>query len=628
MKQNIMSIRGKPPADGAAPARPPIGREELQRFTWTLEKYSAGLKRTKSRIIASENWWKLRNGTEEQKRTALGRPGEFSSASGWLHNVVTSKHADAMDAYPRPCILPREEGDRAEAEVLSAIIPAILEQNRYERVYSDAMWAKVKYGTAVYKVVWDSAAQGGLGDIRIENVNLLDLYWEPGVTDIQRSRYFFHTELTARDTLAERYPQCADALRRSDFAGARFLYDDTVDTANMVTVVDVYYHKMGKLHYCKYVGDQVLYATENDYGNPEGAGLARAGLYGHGLYPYVFDALFPIEGSPCGYGYVDLCKNPQTEIDLLKTAFLKNAMVSATPRFLERQEGAVNEREFLDLTRPIVHVSGATLGEDSLRQIETRPLDDVNVAILDRTIQELRETSGNTETGTGNVSGGVTAASAIAALQEASGKGSRDSTMASYRAYGDVIGLVIELIRQFYDLPRQFRIVGAGGAEVFVTYTNARLRPQAAGMGLGLRAPAFDIRVSAERQSAYTRASQNELAIRFFQLGFFKPELCEQALAALELMDFPGKDELVRRLRRQSGSRERMLEYMRLALMLARRYAPELVTGLSRDILSSTGGQMPKLVENGRSASMLPAGTSRADGKVKEQTDEKVRING
>lgn len=36
----------------------------------------------------------------------------------------------------------------------------------------------------------------------------------------------------------------------------------------------------------------------------------------------------PPYGSLCGYGYVDLCRNQQTEIDLLKTAIVHNAMAA------------------------------------------------------------------------------------------------------------------------------------------------------------------------------------------------------------------------------------------------------------------------------------------------------------
>ena len=529
----------------------PIGKEQVEQFRRVLERYSAGLRQTRSRIISSENWWKLRNASEEQRED-----GGFRSVSGWLHNVIVSKHADLVEGYPEPVLLPREEGDRAEARILSAIIPCILEQNQFETVWSDAMWQKCKTGTACYKILWDQGKLCGLGDISIRRVNLLNLYWEPGVTDIQKSRYFFHTELCDRELLQEEYPGIQ--LKGRDFLDTKFLYDDRVDTENKITVVEVYYHKGGVLHYCKFVGDQVLFATENQLepqldadGNVLRPPMAETGLYDHGKYPYEFDPLFPIEGSPCGYGYVDVCRSPQTEIDLMKTSFVRNAQVGATPRFFSRQDGAVNEAEFLNLSKPIVHVAG-NLGEDSLRQIPFRALDGVYVGLLDRTIQELRETSGNTETSTGNISSGVTAASAIAALQEASGKGSRDTLRASYRSFGRLVELCVELIRQFYDLPRKFRILGPFGAEEFIAYDNRGLLPigqgEAFGQDMGCRLPVFDIRILAQKKNSYTRVTQNELALQFFQLGFFNPNRWAEARECLEMMDFEGKDVLLRRL--------------------------------------------------------------------------------
>ena len=530
----------------------PIGREQVLQFRRVLERYSAGLRQTRSRIISSENWWKLRNGTEEQ----YTQDGGFRSVSGWLHNVIVSKHADLVEGYPEPVLLPREQGDREEARILSAIVPCILEQNQFDTVWSDAMWQKCKTGTACYKIVWDPGKLCGLGDISIQRVNLLNLYWEPGVTDIQKSRFFFHTELCDRDLLQEEYPWLQ--LKGGDFLDTKFLYDDRVDTENKVTVAEVYYHRRGRLHYCKFVGDQVLFATENQLepqldaeGNVLKAPMAETGLYDHGRYPYEFDPLFPIEGSPCGYGYVDVCRSPQTEIDLMKTSFVRNAQVGATPRFFSRHDGAVNEEEFLNLTKPIVHVAG-NLGEDSLRQIPVRALDGVYVSLLDRTIDELRQTSGNTETSTGNISAGITAASAIAALQEASGKGSRDTLASGYRCFSRIVELCVELIRQFYDLPRKFRILGAFGAEEYISYDNSRLLPvsqgEAFGQDMGLRKPVFDIRIMAQKRNSYTRVTQNELALQLYQLGFFDPARWPQARECLEMMDFEGKDVLLRRL--------------------------------------------------------------------------------
>lgn len=587
-----------------APAAQAIGEEQIKQFTDILQRYHAGLSRTKQRIVQAENWWKLRNESEEQKDTEIGKDGGFVSRSGWLHNVLVSKHADAMESYPEPNILPRESGDRGEALMLSSIVPCILEQCGFEQTYSDAMWDKGKFGTGVYKVVWDSGKYGGLGDVAIECVSLLNLYWEPGVTDIQQSRYFFHTELCDKDLLRARYPDLLTGkLQGQGFVDTKFLLDDAQDVSDKATVIEVYYHKTvgGKetLQYVKYVDDVVLFATENETrtmtdarGQVVKAAMAETGLYDHGLYPYVFDPLFPVEGSPCGYGYVDICKSPQTEIDLLNTAFIKNAMAGAVPRYFTRNDGNVNLEEFLDLSKPLVHVSG-NVDETTLRQIDSAGLSATYINVLNSTIQELRETSGNTETSTGNIASGVTAASAIAALQEASGKGSRDATLTSYRAFGRIVNIVIELIRQFYDVPRKFRILGQYGSEQYVSYSNAGIMPQYQGndfgQDMGYRLPVFDIKVSAQKKSTYTKMSQNEMALQFFQLGFFNPQMTDQTLMCLDIMDFDGKDQLMQKISRQGTLFDKLTQYMQLALMLAAKCQPDMVDGISQDIMATLG---------------------------------------
>ena len=665
MEQKIGTAEVKPDEAMEMTVVQPIGPEQLRKFTHVLQQYKAGKTQTELRIVASENWWKLRNSIEEQKETNIGGDGGFKSVSGWLHNVIVSKHADAMESYPEPNILPREEGDRGEARMLSAIVPCILEQNQFESTYSDAMWQKLKTGTGVYKVVWDKGKLNGLGDISVERVNLLNIYWEPGITDIQRSRYVFHTELCDKDVLEQQFPQLEGKLKGQTFMSTKFLYDDHVNTENKHTVIEVYYHKFvgGKktLQYCKYVGDQVLYATENETQRPTkqmvdpatgipveveaGPSMAEAGLYDHGRFPYVFDALFPIEGSPCGYGFVDLCRNPQTEIDLLKTSIVKNAMVGATPRYWSRGDGSVNEEEFLDLSKPIVHANN--ISEDALRRIEHDSLDGMYVNVLDRTIQELRETSGNTETSTGNIQSGVTAASAIAALQEASGKGSKDSTKTAYRAYSQIVDLCIELIRQFYELPRQFRILGEYGMEQYISYNNAGIQPQHQGndfgQDMGMRLPVFDIKVSAQKQNVYTKVSQNELALQFFQHGFFNPQMVDQTLMCLEMMDFDGKDGIMQKVARNGTVYQKLMHYMQLALSFAQVADPKTAEMIAQDIMitmnggspraggsaqmfqsdniAGLGGNEPGIVENARSRS--GAASQPEGGKVVANKEDK-----
>lgn len=526
------------------PQRPRIGTEEVRRAADILRRYHAGKRQLEQRIIDNEQFWKLRHWQQMEKTGQGGNPADPQPTSGWLVNCILSKHADAMDCYPEPTVLPREPGDREEAGKLTRILPVILKKNGFKRTYSSAWWYKLKSGCAVYGVFWDAGKLNGLGDISIRRMDLLNLFWEPGVTDIQDSPHFFSTELQDREALEERYPQAKGKADRGGWTLSRYLYDDAVDTSGKVLVVDWYYHtrENGRrvLQYCKFVGDTVLYATEN---NPD---MRDRGWYDHGRYPFVFDVLFPEEGTPTGYGYVDLCKSPQKQIDLMNQAILKNTLASATPRFFVRSDGAVNENEYADWTRPFVHTNG-NLGSDSIAPIQTAGLDSVYVAILQSKIAEMKETAGNRDVANGGTAGGVTAATAIAALQEAGGKLSRNMIDDGYEAFSDVVTLCIELIRQFYSLPRQFRLLGVMGQEEFVSYDSRGLQPQAVDDGVvsGYRVPEFDLEVSAQDENPYKTMEYNQLALQLFQMGFFRADMADQALRCLELMDFKNKDRLM-----------------------------------------------------------------------------------
>ncbi len=528
--------------DAGAPVK--IGAEAVRAAAEVLRRYRAGKQNLDRRIIDNEQFWKLRHWEQMEKAGEGGNPEDVRPASGWLVNCILSKHADAMDCYPEPTVLPREPGDRQEAETLSRILPVLLKNDRFRRTYSKAWWDKLKSGCAVYGVFWDNEKLHGLGDVSIRSMDVLNLFWEPGVTDIQESEHFFCTELVPNNHLVRRWPELEGKLGRGGAQVSRYLFDDKVDTSEQSLVVDWYYHteREGRqvLQYCKFVGENVLYATEND---PE---MAARGWYDHGKYPFVFDTLFPEEGTPCGYGYVDLCKSAQKQIDLMNQAILKNTLAAATPRFFIRADGAVNENEYADWTRPFVHTNG-NLGADSIAPIRVPALDSVYVAVLQNKIAEMKETAGNRDVMSGGTAGGVTAATAIAALQEAGGKLSRNMIDDGYEAFSQVVTLCIELIRQFYDVPRQFRLLGRDGG-AFVAYGNGGLRPRALLTG-GYRVPEFDLEVMAQDETPYQTMEYNQLALQLFQMGFFRSDMAEQALRCLELMQFRSKDTLAEVIR-------------------------------------------------------------------------------
>lgn len=584
----------------------PINKETVRKGFEILQKYKRGKNRLEDKIVRNEKWWKMRHWDLIETQETLDDP---KPASGWLFNTIISKHADYMDSFPTSDILPREIGDVEEAKRLSSIIPVIMEQNNYRDVFSGEVWYKLKHGTGVYGIFWDNEKLNGLGDINIKSMDLLSIFWQPGITDIQKSQNLFTVELVDNDTIENAYPQAKGQLSKTnDSVIKKYWYDESIDTTGKSAVIDWYYKKTvnGKktLQYIKFVDEIVLYATENDtkpptemqtqamtdmMGNPMydeygvamtqqvevpvGKSMAERGLYDHGMYPFVFDVLFPEAGMPVGFGFVDVCKHSQTSIDIYNNAFEKNVQFVCSPRYMVRADGGINEEEFSNPNKLIIHTEG-NLGEDSITAVQTPTFVNGNyISILESKINEMKETAGNRDATTGGTSAGVTAASAIAAMQESAGKTSRDQIASTYQSHKEVVNFVIELIRQFYDMPRQFRILGEKGQQEFTQYSNEGLQPQYQGtefgVDMGYRLPVFDIEVKAEKENAYTQMSQNELALQFYNLGFFNPEMVDQAMACIDMMEFKGKSQVVDKVQANGGMYQQILQLQQQYLQMS-----------------------------------------------------------
>lgn len=555
----IKKLRGNAQPEGVATeavteSAQVIDSKAVEKAAETLKKYKDGKKNLEDRIVEEEQWWKLRHWDVISKGESTDRP---QPTSAWLFNGIAAKHADIMDNYPEPNVLPREKGDEESAKILSSILPVIYERNNYEETYSDAAWYKLKHGVVAKGVFWNKELEEGLGDVDTQFIDMLNIFWEAGITDIQSSRDLFIVSLKDNDLLEKEYPQLRGKNGGKIVDVKQYVYDDTVDVSNKSVVVDWYYKKRnsaGKtvLHFCKFVGNEVLYASENE---PE---YAESGYYNHGLYPVEFDVLFPEEGTPVGFGYIAIMKSPQMYIDKLQQVILENTIKATKPRFFAKKNVGINLKEFKDDSKDIVFVEG-DMDEERLRQIDIQQVSGAALNILQMKIDELKETSFNRDVSQGSAGAGVTSGAALAVLQEAGNKQSRDVISSSYRSYTRECYLVIELMRQFYDETRSFRVTGKTGKYEFVDFNNSMMQgepipPAYAGQELEegyvelFRKPVYDIVIKPQKRSPYSKLSQNEIAKELYGMGFFNPQLAEQSMTALEIMDFDGIESVKERV--------------------------------------------------------------------------------
>lgn len=571
-----------------------------------FEKYKSSRTSLDQRLINNEEFWKMRHWEGKSSKEGV-------NPTGWLLNAIHSKHADMMDGYPEPNIRAKEQSDEKEAKILSEIIPVIYEGAGLKKTYSRVCRDKINKGTGIYGVFWDSSKHFGKGDIAIEKINPLNLFFEPEIENIQQSREVFFLKEMSVDLARQKYPVLQNVTLSSGERTTKYKNDDAVTENDKVVIYDWYYKKwegdICRLHYCKFVGDTVLYASEDDtataevpvidmrtgqpvldeFGNAVTEKVAKSraetGWYEHGQFPFVFDVMFPVEGSPFGYGYTDLFKGTQEDIDLLNHSIVRNALLCSRARVFAPENGGVNLDDYTDLKKEIVQYTGRP---DEIVPIVPPQMPGMVVEIMNNKIEELKEVSGNRDVNNGSTSSGVTAASAIAALQEHAGKTSRDNLQNTYEAFKDLTYQVIELIRQFYDTERQFRIIGENGQQQYTSFSNVNIRPQQLpnefGVEYGYRVPQFDIVVSASKATAYSKLSQNEFTLQLYQAGFFAPQNGDVALTAVKMMDFDSKDKVMSAIEGNAVLFKQNQMLMQVAMGLAQKYEPMTAMQLAQSL--------------------------------------------
>lgn len=526
-----------------------ITSEIVRQAQATFDRYFQKKEPINARIKDNEKWWEM------EECTPLNNGDEWSDSSAWLHNSILTTKAALMDAMPQPNVTSRSADDIKTAETLSKVLPVIFELNNYTKVFSSVIDDKLHGGSGIYKLMWDETKSYGMGDIRIDACNVLNITAEPGVSNIQDSKNVFETETVANDTLIAEYPFLADKLTTvADTTRDKYDADNTDAYDNSSTVMHWYYKKrVGNrvvVHYCKYVNDEVLYASENV---PE---YKERGYYDHGKYPYVVDTFQDKKNSIWGMSAVDVLKSAQDKISKIERGMVASALSTSRPRYFIRSDGSVNEEEFANFNNTFVHTD-MNLGTDSLRLVDSNSIDPSAMSMMNSLVDQLRTVLGSTDVAQGIASGGVTAASAINAQQEAASQVFRLWIIGSYNAYKELSEMVIELIRQFYGVEREFRITGESGEPEYINFDNSDLEPRKLSVTnpvtqedevIGEKLPIFDVKVIPQRKSSYSREAQNELMLNLYNLQFFNPDNADMSIACLQGMEFEGKDELVKRI--------------------------------------------------------------------------------
>ena len=82
--------------------------------------------------------------------------------------------------------------------------------------------------------------------------------------------------------------------------------------------------------------------------------------------------------------------------------------------------------------------------------------------------------------------------------------------------------------------------------------------------------------------------AQNELALQFYGAGFFNPQMADQSLACLDMMDFDRKEFIIQKIQQNGGMFQQMMmmqqQMLGLAMHLDRLQGTNFAQGMAKEM--------------------------------------------
>ena len=468
-------------------------------------------------------------------------PNEPRPSTPIIQSTIENIRADLGDEFPEAVIRPEDIGDEVCAKVLTEIVAQDLEATDYEHEYDLLSHDILVGGWTVQETGWDNTLHNGLGGSFIRHVSNKNFMCDPKCADIQNGRAVFKFDKLPREFFRQRFPKVYPHME-NDVQTISKEHDEfgnlvkSKDSEYMV-MIEAWFRffdgKRYRVHMVKVAGGKVL---ENSYN------VKADGYFAHGEYPFKVTPLFTQKGTPFGYGIVDMFKSAQKYSDKLDQILLTNALIASKPKLLV-QADAADIDDLRDYSKSVHEVKGNPDLVAKWHNPPPLPSHIMNYMALTR--QSIKDESGSNDFSRGNVSAGVTAASAITALQEMSSKRSRMESRRLHLGFKESVRMMLEVDREFITYPR-FVTVTIAGEPQRIKVSDQFFRANTFGIEVPIE---FNVSIKTMRETKFTKLANNELMLQAVNIFGQSAD----PVIIFEGMEFDGKELLLEKLRAAQG---------------------------------------------------------------------------
>lgn len=379
-----------------------------------------------------------------------------------IRSYARTEHSKFISSFPTVVSVPStgEESDQRAALAAQQVSESYFAAKQMRRQYGSAQWWRVALGNGFLKTWWDPSIKtmdGQEGDIAYANVTPFHLF-VPNLREpeLESQPYVIEAMVKPVEWVKQFY---AEELKGENLTGTQApqegLFDDILVTAKGApktvdsAVIMEFWVKPGATSLLPQgallimVGEHIVYFHE---------GLP----YEHGMYPYTkFDHVF----TQAFYSVSPIADiiPMQREYNDLRTQVRTSARRMASPGW-NVQEGSVDPNK---MTNEPGIIRTYKMGFQPPQMDQPAQMPAYVSETLDRALTDIEDITGQHEVTKGQAPQGVTAGTALAFLKESDDNFLTPQHHNTEEAIEKVAIMTVSLFKQYVDVARKIRIVGA-----------------------------------------------------------------------------------------------------------------------------------------------------------------------
>ena len=432
-----------------------------------------------------------------------------------LKSTFNNCIADQMDNMPEALMVPETKELEAVAEDLTDIVRFVMARNNYESLHRRRVEDCFCTGTAVTQVAWDTTMDHGKGNIALLRWPIESFLWDPASETLEDARAVFKVSWHPKSWFEQHYPDQYKDIGADEGDWNGLGMPDSQDETRpgdeeRVLLVEYWYrlYDAEKERYTinvAYLAGGVILENMKD-------------VYKHGMYPFHLDVFTTIEGLPVGDGLVQELAPMMRYINRYANYIDMNLRMSSKGRLLVDRAAGLDKEALLDWESDVIE--GDRIDTSAIQWMQNQPFTGAVTQQMLQLQSDIKQDSGQNQFTRGETAGGVTAASAISALQEAGGKITRLRTNVLNQGYKAIVEQVVWLINQFYDKKRVLMVTGnrdGFGDRREVSADPERLFGKVS-KGV-IPPPPYTVQVQVQRRNPLRQQAQNELFMQAYSMA-------------------------------------------------------------------------------------------------------------